>query len=167
MSTSTGPDAGSPGATGSTGAPGASERPRRVVVTSPRMRALPHQPRRVVHEIDEQTSVGELYVRSLVRTQRRLALLVLGVVGVLLLGLPPLFRWVPDLARTTLLGVPLPWWLLGVVTFPMLVAAGWFYVRQAERNEREFTELVEAADSTTAAHGAEPVEETDRDPGRS
>lgn len=42
-----------------------------------------------------------------------------------------------------MLGIGLPWVLLGVVVFPVFVLAGWFYVRQAERSEREFAELVE------------------------
>ncbi len=41
------------------------------------------------------------------------------------------------------LGLGLPWFLLCVATFPMLLLAGWFYIRQAERSEREFAELVE------------------------
>jgi len=45
--------------------------------------------------------------------------------------------------RARVLGLGLPWFLLCVATFPMLLLAGWFYVRQAERSEREFAELVE------------------------
>jgi hypothetical protein len=41
------------------------------------------------------------------------------------------------------LGLHLPWVLLGVLVFPVVVLAGWFYVRQAERGEREFADLVE------------------------
>ncbi len=42
-----------------------------------------------------------------------------------------------------LLGLPLPWLLLGALVYPSLVLAAWLYVRQAERNERDFTELVQ------------------------
>jgi hypothetical protein len=42
-----------------------------------------------------------------------------------------------------LLGLPLPWLLLGVLVYPALVLAAWLYVRQAERNERDFSELVQ------------------------
>ena len=41
------------------------------------------------------------------------------------------------------LGVNLPWLLLGVVSFPFLFAVGWAYVRLAERNEQDFTDLVQ------------------------
>jgi hypothetical protein len=42
-----------------------------------------------------------------------------------------------------MLGLPLPWLLLGVVVYPVLIAAAWLYVRQADRNERDFSELVQ------------------------
>jgi hypothetical protein len=33
--------------------------------------------------------------------------------------------------------------VLGIGVYPCLLAGGWWYVRQAERNEREFVELVD------------------------
>ena len=117
--------------------------PRRVRVVSPRTaaRAAAHRP--VRREIDEQTIVGEVYMRSLVRLQLRLAVGVCLIFAVLLGGLPILFTLEPGLSKTHWLGVPLPWLLLGVVVYPVLVVTAWFYVRQAERNERDFTELVQ------------------------
>ena len=41
-----------------------------------------------------------------------------------------------------MLGVPLPWWILGALVYPFLVALARFYVRRAERNERAFRDLV-------------------------
>jgi hypothetical protein len=117
--------------------------PRRVVVTSPRMRASLRQNQYAAHEIGEQTQLGQVYMGSLIRAQLRLAVLVLGVVGAMLLGLPLLFATVPALGAVRTLGLPLPWLLLGVVVHPALIAAAWFFVRQAERNERDFAELVE------------------------
>ncbi|HZC25512.1 MAG TPA: hypothetical protein VE287_00730 [Actinopolymorphaceae bacterium] len=117
--------------------------PRRTVVTSPRMRASVRQRQYVTREIDAQTPLGQVYMRSLIRAQLHLGLLVLAVVGAVLLGLPLLFAGVPELGSVSALGLPLPWLLLGVVVHPALIAAAWFYVRQAERNEREFADLVE------------------------
>jgi len=39
--------------------------------------------------------------------------------------------------------VPLPWLLLGLLAYPLLVGLGWAYVRRAERNEQVFSELVD------------------------
>ena len=107
------------------------------------MRASLRQHQYVAKEIDAQTPLGQVYMGSLIRSQLRLGLLVLAVVGASLLGLPLLFSLVPELGAVRALGLPLPWLLLGVVVHPALIAAAWFYVRQAERNEREFADLVE------------------------
>ncbi|CCH33613.1 putative membrane protein [Saccharothrix espanaensis DSM 44229] len=125
--------------------PGAQRPPtQRVVVTSPRTRA-PRAPRPypASREIDEQSDLGAVYMRSLIRTQRRLGLLLCAVVCGSVAGLPLVFTLVPSVAAQRLFGLPLPWLLLGGLVFPVFVAAGWFYVRQAERGEREFAELVE------------------------
>jgi hypothetical protein len=114
--------------------------PPRVRVTGP-ARAAPRS-RSVVSEIDAQTELGEVYVRSLVRSQLRLAL---GVTAVLAatVGLLPLLFTASATARTAhVLGIPLPWWLLGALAYPFLMVLAWIYVVRAERNERAFRELV-------------------------
>ena len=118
---------------------------RRVAVTSPRtaagQRARPIRRRR--DELADQTEVGEVLIRSLMRAQLGLALRVLAVVVVLLGGPPLVFALVPAAGRFEIGGVGLPWLLLGVAAFPLLVLLGLVYMRQAERHEREFAELVE------------------------
>ena len=95
------------------------------------------------HKIDEQTILGEVYMRSLVRLQLRLAIGVCLIFAVLLGGLPLMLTLEPQLADVHVLGLPLPWLLLGVVVYPVLITAAWLYVRQAERNERDFADLVQ------------------------
>jgi predicted membrane channel-forming protein YqfA (hemolysin III family) len=80
---------------------------------------------------------------SLVRTQLRLAIGVLLIFTVLLGGLPLLFALEPQLSDVRVGALPLPWLLLGVVVYPVLIAGGYFYVRRAERNEIDFSEIVE------------------------
>lgn len=116
--------------------------PRRVTVTSPRTRAARAAPVRVTRDIDEQTALGEVWMRALLRTQLRLAVTVTGVVMGLLGSLPLVFRLLPEVRSTGLLGLPVPWLVLGVLVYPLLVAAAWLFVRQAERNERDFADLV-------------------------
>lgn len=118
--------------------------PRRVTVTSPRMRRSRRARRHLGSEIDAQTRLGQVYMTTLIRAQLRLGLLVLAIVGVLLLGLPLVFWLMPELREVrTIAGIPLPWLLLGVFVHPALIGAAWFYVHQAERNEREFADLVD------------------------
>lgn len=93
-------------------------------------------------ELAQQTRVGEALVRGLVRAQLSLALRLWLVVAVGLGGLPWLFAIAPSVSRVTVLGVHLPWALLAVISFPFLVMVGWVYVRLAERNEQDFTNLI-------------------------
>jgi hypothetical protein len=94
-------------------------------------------------EIDEQTGVGEVYMRSLMRAQLRLGLSVLAVVVIALASLPLLFTADPRLGTIRVLTVPLPWLLVGASFYPLLVVAAWWHVRAAERAERDFSEIVE------------------------
>ena len=119
------------------------EPPRRVRVTSPRTSATRQRRVTGASEIDAQTDLGEVYMTSLLRSQLRLALLVLGAVGVLVAGLPLVFTVFPGLVDVQVLGMPLPWVLLAFAVYPVLLGLGWLYVRAAERNERDFTEVVE------------------------
>lgn len=80
---------------------------------------------------------------SLLREQLRLAVLILLALTTGVGSLPLLFHLAPDLAALRVLGVPLPWLLLGVAVYPFLVLLGWLYVRAAERNEHDFADLVE------------------------
>lgn len=112
----------------------------RVRVTGPRR----GRPRRttVVAEIDAQTVVGDIYIRSLMRSQLRLALSILALLLLTIGSLPVVIAAWPGLADHRLLGVPLQWVVLGAGCYPVLVALAILYVRRAELNERSFGELV-------------------------
>ncbi|MGV9253474.1 hypothetical protein [Streptomyces sp. NPDC003697] len=110
---------------------------RRVVVTGPprRTRRAParYHPRT---EIDEQTTLGHTYVRSLMRSQLRAALAVSAVLVLLVGPLPLVFAAAPDARR-------LRWVVLGFCLYAPLVLLARWYVRRAEHNERDFVRLVE------------------------
>ena len=115
----------------------------RVRVTSPRATATRRRRVTGASEIDAQTDLGEVYMSSLLRSQLRLALLVLAALAVLVAGLPLLFTVAPALVDVHVVGVPLPWLLLAGGVYPFLLLLGWLYVRAAKRNERDFAEVVE------------------------
>ena len=119
------------------------QRPQRVrVVLAGEHRFRAGQAQEARREIEEQTEVGEVLVRGLIRTQLALALRV-SVLVALLFGVQPLLYAVaPDLARVEVLGLRLPWLLLGVLAYPVVVGVAWTYVRAAERNEQDFSDLV-------------------------
>ncbi|MEU7824638.1 hypothetical protein [Catellatospora sp. NPDC049111] len=101
------------------------------------------RPRPGAHdELVEQTPMGDALVRELMRVQLGLALRLAAVVAVALGGLPLLFSLWPAGTHVSVAGMPLPWLLLGVVSFPFLAGAGLVYTRLAERNEADFAALV-------------------------
>ncbi|MCX5192970.1 hypothetical protein OOK31_03520 [Streptomyces sp. NBC_00249] len=112
--------------------------PRREIVTGvprgTRRRAPAHTPAR--SEISEQTTLGETYVRALMRTQLRAGLGALALLA-LLLGLLPLAFLLPRPAAG-----PLVWVALGLVVYPVMWLVARWYVTRAERNEADFTGLV-------------------------
>jgi hypothetical protein len=59
---------------------------------------------------------------------------------------PLLFHLVPAVADVRVAGVPVPWLVLGALVYPLLIGLGLFYVRRAERHEREFADLVVIAE---------------------
>jgi hypothetical protein len=120
-----------------------SEQPERVRVTGPPRRRTPVA--RTV-DIDTETRLGGVYLGSLLREQLRLALRILAALALSVGSLPLVFHLAPGLADVHLLGVPLPWLLLGVAVYPFLLFLGWRFVRRAERIERDFAELLSEAE---------------------
>jgi hypothetical protein len=119
--------------------------PQRVRVTSPRMAATARGPVRTVgREIDEQTGVGEVYLRSLLRAQLRLGLSVIAVIALALGTLPLVFAVIPRLGMVRVFTVPLPWLLVGVSVYPLLFGVAWWHVLATERAERDFAAIVES-----------------------
>lgn len=115
----------------------------RVRVTNPLTTAPSHVRRSIGQEIDESTGVGEVYMRSLIRSQLRAALTVASTLLLSIGALPLVFLAFDSVTEFTIWGIPLPWLVLGVAVYPGLFALGWLYLRQAERAERDFAELVE------------------------
>jgi hypothetical protein len=115
---------------------------QRVRVVAPRS-AAPQPPGGYTfsHELAEQSEIGELFVRSLVRSQLRLAVVVAAGFGLILLGVAVLIALVPVTATLTIATIPLPWLLLGIGIYPVILACAALYNRAAARNERKFREL--------------------------
>jgi hypothetical protein len=123
-----------------TAPPGPSPRVRVVLAEIARQRSGHDRTRT---ELAEQTRVGEALVRGLVRAQLALALRLSIVVAVGLGALPLLFAVAPAVGQVTVVGVNLPWVLLGALAYPFLFAVGLAYVRLARRNEQDFVSLVQ------------------------
>lgn len=99
-----------------------------------------------MREIDAETALGEVFMRSLLREQLRLAATVLALLAMTLGALPLLFHLSPSLAEVTVGPVPLAWVLLGLLAYPWLVLLGWWHLRRVEANERDFAALLDTVD---------------------
>lgn len=115
----------------------------RVTITHPSRQRPRIRRASLTREIDQQTGLGEVYISSLVRSQLRLGLAVLGVSLGVLATLPLVFHLFPQVAAVRVLGITLPWLILGVVVYPAILGAAWFYAYNAERVERDFVDLLD------------------------
>ena len=98
---------------------------------------------RTLAELEDQTGVGEVLVNQLVRVQLILAIRLMALT-VLVVGSIPVILWLaPSLGEISVLGVPLPWLLLGLAVYPVFLAVAWAYNRRVDRNEQDFAEMVE------------------------
>lgn len=92
-------------------------------------------------ESTEDSDVGQVFVRSLIRSQLRLALVVAAGFLLILLAFPLLLGMVPGLAGSTIAGLRFDWVLLGAGIYPVIGLGAWLYVRSAARNEARYRDL--------------------------
>ncbi|GEL16451.1 hypothetical protein [Pseudonocardia asaccharolytica] len=117
--------------------------PTRVRIVLSERKASAARSVRTVVDVQELTPVGDLLRTNLIGSQLGAALRVAAVAGLVLAVLPALFALFPELGRMSVLGLRLPWLLLGVLVYPFLLGLGWWYVRSAERAEQEFADHVQ------------------------
>ncbi|TYL49921.1 hypothetical protein FXB39_11605 [Nocardioides sp. BGMRC 2183] len=120
---------------------GSGDRPARVRVTAP-PRTTPPVAGTRIGDVHDQTPMGDLYLRSLLREQGALAARVLLVAFGLLGAVPLAYHLAPGLAGHQVFGIGVTWIVLGVLVHPFLTWLGWRYVRRVERNELFFADLV-------------------------
>ena len=101
------------------------------------------RPVRTIKEVQEGTAVGDLLRRDLIRSQikvtLRFALLTVFVLG----SLPAVLVLLPEVGRFHVLGLRVPWLLLGLLVYPFLVGVAWRYTRVADRVEQNFADHVQ------------------------
>lgn len=81
------------------------------------------------------------YVHSLIRSQLRLAASVALGFLLVLVGLAVMvFTW-PQINDIRLATIPLPWWLLGVGVYPLIMLCAFLFNRAAARNEAKYRSI--------------------------
>jgi uncharacterized membrane protein (DUF485 family) len=121
--------------------------PARVRVTAPRAGSAAASARSQQSPgPDAPTSdIAGVYVRSLIRSQLRLAVVcALGFV-VATTCFVIAVAVAPALDETFVAGVPISWLLLGVGMYPLAITVGGLFVRAANRNESRYRSLTEEA----------------------
>jgi hypothetical protein len=96
-------------------------------------------------DLRDDTSAGRLLAKSFVRAQLGLSLMCLTLALTVTASFPVIAALVPAVARITIAGVPLTLIVLGFAFYPVFLAVGWFYNRQARQLEARFTGLVDPA----------------------
>ncbi len=92
-------------------------------------------------EAAEESDAGQVFVRSLIRSQLRLGIVVAAGFLLLLLAFALLLGLVPGLAELRIAGLPFDWVLLGAGIYPVIGLSAWLYVRTAARNESRYRDL--------------------------
>lgn len=82
-------------------------------------------------------------MRSLIRSQLRLGLRTVALLMVTVGLWPVLFATIPALRTAHVGEIPLPWLILGVGVYPVLVLLGWWHASRAERLEHDFLDLTD------------------------
>lgn len=88
---------------------------------------------------------GEGFLRVLMRRQSVLSCRVAGVLVLFFVAVPLADRYLPQVMATRLLGLPVSWWTVGVVVFPLLVVLAGVYVRRSYDVEDEAIGVVDVA----------------------
>jgi hypothetical protein len=134
------PDAGPPGP----GPAAAGQAYRQLVVWRPDQALVPHD-MPGLGDLRDDTKHGRLLIRSFVHAQLGLSLLCLALALAVTASFPVIAALAPEVTRITVAGLPLTLIVLGFAFYPVLLAIGWFYNRQARQLEARFTELVDPA----------------------
>ncbi|KQN86268.1 hypothetical protein ASE96_15075 [Arthrobacter sp. Leaf69] len=93
-------------------------------------------------EAAEESDAGQVFVRSLIRSQLRLGVVVAAGFLLILAAFPLMLGLVPGLAESTIMGLPFDWVLLGAGIYPVVGLSAWLYIRTAARNESRYRDLV-------------------------
>jgi hypothetical protein len=94
-------------------------------------------------DLRDDTNTGRVLVGSLIRAQLGLSLMCLMLALAVTVSFPLVAALVPAIGRMTVAGLPLTLIVLGFAFYPVFLAVGWFYHRQARQLEARFTDLVD------------------------
>jgi len=92
---------------------------------------------------DPEAPLDPIYLRTVLRVNLTTSLVHFGLFLLVILGGPIVFWFFPTTTGVHVGPLPLPWFYLGIASFPLLVLIGWRYLRDVEEDEDEFSDLVD------------------------
>lgn len=112
-------------------------RQRRVTVASPQTRLAMARRRTGVRAEPPHLAPSDIErARRVHRAQLRFAILAVGLLAALIIGIPIALAAFPRLDAVRLAGVPVSWLAVGLLPYPALVLLAGWQLRNAERTER-------------------------------
>jgi len=115
-------------------------------VTAPPPRVRVTAPRSTSRRVAATPGPGDpstLYVRSLIRSQLRVAVVAAGSFALVLAGITATLALVPEVREFTVGGIPIAWVVLGAGVYPLVLLVAVLVVRAADRNEERYRSLAE------------------------
>jgi uncharacterized membrane protein (DUF485 family) len=94
-------------------------------------------------KVDTHHSDREL-AAILMRRQATLSIRVAAVFLVVVLGVPLVNAFLPELSQTPILGFPASWFLLGLFFYPLTWALSTYFVKASEKLEAEEAAMIRA-----------------------
>jgi len=87
---------------------------------------------------------------ALMRHQAALSIKVAAVFLVVVLGVPLVNQFLPELSQTPILGFPASWFLLGLLFYPLTWGLSTYFVKASEKLEAEEASMVRSERSGVA-----------------
>jgi len=92
---------------------------------------------------------SEEFLRTLMRRQLLLSASIASVFVAIIVAVPLLNKFAPELMNRPMLGMTVSWFVLGLAIFPVLIALAWTFVRRSNAFEDEAVGMVDAASLPT------------------
>ena len=95
---------------------------------------------------------SEEFLGTIMRRQLRLSISIASVFVLIIVVVPLLNKFAPEVMNTPFLGFTLSWFVLGFGIFPVLIALAILFVRRSNAFEDEAIGMVDASTLPVAGH---------------
>jgi uncharacterized membrane protein (DUF485 family) len=88
---------------------------------------------------------SEEYLKAIMGRQLRLSMGIASVFVAIIVAVPLLNKFAPDVMNTPLWGFTLSWFILGFAIFPILIFLAWLFVQRSNAFEDEAVRMVDVS----------------------